>query len=174
MNLFTSDRERRLWLWTIAVLVAIYASLGFAETLVVTLRERNLLRTSACFWVRWSWGESADRSNPGRCPIWSSGRCSAMASAPTAGAPGWILGADKRTELDRCDPGGRSQRSARLGSLRSHHGDGAGRVATAGAVLREWIYLMELAPSSMRQVVATSAFGKVVTYRATRRLGAQR
>ena len=46
MNLFTSDRERRLWLWTLVVLAAIYASLGFAGTLVMALRERNLLRIS--------------------------------------------------------------------------------------------------------------------------------
>ncbi len=46
MNLFTSDRERRLWLWSLVVLAAIYASLGFAGTLVMELRERNLLRIS--------------------------------------------------------------------------------------------------------------------------------
>ena len=46
MNLFTSDRERRLWLWTMIVLAAIYASLGFAESLVIALRERNLLHFS--------------------------------------------------------------------------------------------------------------------------------
>lgn len=43
MNLFTSDRERRLWLWTMVVLAAIYSSLGFAAPLVRALRERNLL-----------------------------------------------------------------------------------------------------------------------------------
>jgi hypothetical protein len=46
MSLFTSDRERRLWLWALAVVVAIYASLGPAETLVAFLRERNLVRVS--------------------------------------------------------------------------------------------------------------------------------
>ncbi len=45
-SVFTSDRERRLWFWTLAVLVAIYASLGPARTLVDALRERNLLRVS--------------------------------------------------------------------------------------------------------------------------------
>ena len=43
---FTSDRERRLWLWALAVVVAIYSTLGPAETLAGALRERNLLRTS--------------------------------------------------------------------------------------------------------------------------------
>ena len=43
MNLFTSDRERRLWIWTMVVLAAIYASLGFTAPLVRALRERNLL-----------------------------------------------------------------------------------------------------------------------------------
>jgi hypothetical protein len=46
MSLFTSDRERRLWLWALAVVVAIYSTLGPAETLVAFLRERNLLRVS--------------------------------------------------------------------------------------------------------------------------------
>ncbi len=46
MSLFTSGRERRLWLWTLAVMVAIYSTLGPARTLVDALRERNLLRLS--------------------------------------------------------------------------------------------------------------------------------
>jgi hypothetical protein len=46
MSLFTSDRERRLWLWTLTVMVAIYSTLGPARTLVDALRERNLLRLS--------------------------------------------------------------------------------------------------------------------------------
>lgn len=46
MSLFTSERERRLWLWTLAVMVAIYSTLGPARTLVDALRERNLLRIS--------------------------------------------------------------------------------------------------------------------------------
>ena len=44
MSLFASDRERRLWLWAIATLVAIYSTLGSAEALADELRERNLLR----------------------------------------------------------------------------------------------------------------------------------
>jgi VanZ family protein len=43
---FTSDRERRLWLWALIVLVAIYSTLGPAERLVAALRESNLLRVS--------------------------------------------------------------------------------------------------------------------------------
>jgi hypothetical protein len=46
MSLFTSARERRLWLWTLAVMVAIYSTLGPARTLVDALRERNLLQVS--------------------------------------------------------------------------------------------------------------------------------
>ncbi len=46
MSLFTSDRERRLWLWTLAVLVAIYATLGPARALADALRERDLLSVS--------------------------------------------------------------------------------------------------------------------------------
>ena len=33
MNIFSSYRERRLWLWVLAVMVAIYATLGLAQTL---------------------------------------------------------------------------------------------------------------------------------------------
>ena len=44
---FSSDRERRLWLWTLAVLVAIYSTLGPAAELAAALRERNLLRVSS-------------------------------------------------------------------------------------------------------------------------------
>ncbi|UCD42271.1 MAG: VanZ family protein [Chloroflexota bacterium] len=47
MPIFTSDRERRLWLWTLVVLAAIYSTLGPAATLVAYLRERNLLRVSS-------------------------------------------------------------------------------------------------------------------------------
>ena len=46
MSLFTSSRERRLWLWTLATLVAIYSTLGVARVAVEFLRERNLLRVT--------------------------------------------------------------------------------------------------------------------------------
>lgn len=41
--LFTSRRERRLWLWALAVVVAIYSTLGLAGALAEELREHNLL-----------------------------------------------------------------------------------------------------------------------------------
>ncbi len=40
---FTSPRERRLWLWSLAVVAAIYSTLGLAGTLVGVLREWSLL-----------------------------------------------------------------------------------------------------------------------------------
>lgn len=51
MKFFSSDRERRLWLWTGVVLAAIYSSLGYAGTLVMELRERNLLGVSFAAFV---------------------------------------------------------------------------------------------------------------------------
>ena len=49
MSLFASKRERRLWLWTLAVLVAIYSTLGLARTLAGILREEGLLTNA--FWL---------------------------------------------------------------------------------------------------------------------------
>ncbi len=46
MALFSSDRERRLWLWTLVVIVAIYPTLGIAPILAGVLREDSLLETS--------------------------------------------------------------------------------------------------------------------------------
>lgn len=43
MSLFTSDRERRLWLWSLVVVVAIYSTLRLAGKLAAFLRESNLL-----------------------------------------------------------------------------------------------------------------------------------
>ena len=43
---FTSGRERRLWFYAMAVVVAIYSSLGLAGTLAEVLRARNLLDAS--------------------------------------------------------------------------------------------------------------------------------
>ncbi len=43
LSRFSSDRERRLWMWTLAVVVAIYATLGLAQTLAVELRDRNVV-----------------------------------------------------------------------------------------------------------------------------------
>ena len=42
-SFFSSARERRLWGWTLAVVVAIYATLGLATTLAGALRDRGLL-----------------------------------------------------------------------------------------------------------------------------------
>lgn len=49
MSLFTSARERRLWFWTLVVLVAIYSTLGLATTLAGALRDRDLISTA--FWI---------------------------------------------------------------------------------------------------------------------------
>jgi hypothetical protein len=46
MSLFTSDRERRLWLWTLAVMVAIYTTLGTTGLLAAALRDSGLLEAS--------------------------------------------------------------------------------------------------------------------------------
>ncbi len=46
MTLFSSRRERRLWLWVLVVMVAIYATLGLAQTLAESLEERGLLDIS--------------------------------------------------------------------------------------------------------------------------------
>lgn len=46
MAFFSSDRERRLWLWTLVILVAIYSTLGIAPALAGVLREHGLLETS--------------------------------------------------------------------------------------------------------------------------------
>jgi hypothetical protein len=41
--LYTSHRERRLWAWTLVVVVAIYSTLGLTGTLAEALRARGLL-----------------------------------------------------------------------------------------------------------------------------------
>lgn len=40
---FSSNRERRLWMWALAVVVAIYATADLARTLADALRESGLL-----------------------------------------------------------------------------------------------------------------------------------
>jgi putative flippase GtrA len=45
-TLFSSDRERRLWTWTLVVVVAIYSTLGLARTLAGMLRDRGLLNAT--------------------------------------------------------------------------------------------------------------------------------
>ena len=44
MPAFTSPRERRLWLWALATIIAIYSTLGVARVGVEFLRQHNLLR----------------------------------------------------------------------------------------------------------------------------------
>ena len=46
---FASRRERRLWGWTLAVVVAIYATLGLARTWAGMLRQRDLLDDTFLF-----------------------------------------------------------------------------------------------------------------------------
>lgn len=65
MSFFTSDRERRLWFWALAVVAAIYSTLGPAQVVAGTLRDRGLLRVSAAVvllvvgaFVAWRWMES--------------------------------------------------------------------------------------------------------------------
>ncbi len=43
MTLFSSKRERRLWLWVVLVMAAIYATLGLAQQWAQVLEERGLL-----------------------------------------------------------------------------------------------------------------------------------
>lgn len=50
-NLFSSKRERRLWLLTAIAMLAIYATLGPARIMVDFLRERNLLRVSVTLFI---------------------------------------------------------------------------------------------------------------------------
>ena len=42
-SVFASRRERRLWAWTLVVVVAIYSTLGLARTVAGILREEGLL-----------------------------------------------------------------------------------------------------------------------------------
>ena len=49
VSLFTSDRERRLWLWTLAVMAAIYSTLGLAPKLAGMLRNRGLIDAAFFF-----------------------------------------------------------------------------------------------------------------------------
>ena len=49
MRLFASGRERRLWVWTLAVVVAIYSTLGLTGTLAEWLREHGFLDAAVFF-----------------------------------------------------------------------------------------------------------------------------
>jgi len=45
-SFFTSDREKRLWFFTLTIVVAIYSTLGLARTLAGILRDNGLLEAS--------------------------------------------------------------------------------------------------------------------------------
>lgn len=49
MGLFVSRRERRLWLWTVAVVVAIYSTLGLAGALAERLYAAGILDAALFF-----------------------------------------------------------------------------------------------------------------------------
>lgn len=70
---FSSSRERRLWGWALAVVVAIYATLGLAGTLARALRESGLLAVAfgLCFLLAVvAIAASTLRRRPGRREIW--------------------------------------------------------------------------------------------------------
>ena len=69
---FSSDRERRLWLCLLAVLMVIYSTMGLVRELALTLRENNLLGLTStavlllagvAIAVRWA------KTRPGRYEI---------------------------------------------------------------------------------------------------------
>ncbi len=72
-SLFTSIRERRLWIWSLAVVAAIYSTLGLAGSLAARLREHNLM-TAAFFVLMFltlaTIVGSGLRSRPGRREVW--------------------------------------------------------------------------------------------------------
>ncbi len=71
--LFSSDRERRLWGWTLAVLAAIYSTLGLASTLAGMLRDAGLLNAGvfvlACLMVLAAAVTQGLKKKPGRAEI---------------------------------------------------------------------------------------------------------
>ena len=72
-SLFTSDRERRLWCWALAVVVAIYSTLGLAGTLAEVLRENNLMRAAFFFLMFLTVAAivgSGLKTRPGRVEVW--------------------------------------------------------------------------------------------------------
>lgn len=70
---FTSDRERRLWFCAVAVVVAIYSTLGLAGSLAEVLREHHLLPVALLFLMFLTVAAvvgSGLRTRPGRREIW--------------------------------------------------------------------------------------------------------
>lgn len=70
---FTSDRERRLWLCALAVVIAIYSTLGLAGTLAEVLREHSLLPAALLVLMFLTVAAiigSGRRQRPGRREVW--------------------------------------------------------------------------------------------------------
>ena len=73
VSLFTSNRERRLWFCALAVVVAIYSTLGLAGTLAEVLRENNLMRALFFFLMFLTVAAivgSGLKRRPGRREVW--------------------------------------------------------------------------------------------------------
>jgi len=72
-GLFSSDRERRLWAWTLAVVVALYSTLGLARTLAVALQDNGLMGVGlfilACVMVLATVVTQGLKSRPGGAEI---------------------------------------------------------------------------------------------------------
>lgn len=73
MSPFTSPRERRLWLWTLAVVAAIYSTLGLAGTLAGVLLDNRILGNLFvfCFFLVIAAGAAQWlKTRPGRAELW--------------------------------------------------------------------------------------------------------
>ena len=72
-SFLTSRREQRLWLCALAVVVAIYSTLGLAGSLAEILREHNLLPAAVLVLMLATVGAivgSGLRRRPGRREVW--------------------------------------------------------------------------------------------------------
>ena len=72
-HLFTSTRERRLWLWSLAVVAAVYSTLGVAGSLAARLREENLMAAAVFALMILTVATivgSGLRRRPGRRELW--------------------------------------------------------------------------------------------------------
>lgn len=72
-SVFTSKRERRLWLWALAVVVAIYSTLGLAGRLAEVLGEHPLLPAVFFFLMFLTVAAivaSGLKRRPGRRDVW--------------------------------------------------------------------------------------------------------
>ncbi len=73
MTLFTTRRERRLWLWALVVVVAIYSTLGLAGTLAEVLGEHPALPAVFFFLMLLTVAAivgSGLKRRPGRRDVW--------------------------------------------------------------------------------------------------------